>query len=277
MGSKIPLRNPNYVPFPKSKRQIAMIRREKSDNSEAIKAKLDRLEKLVGKKLPRIVEQANKEALHDIQKLARKALAEKLKDSRRQLRTGNLQAAIMDDKYSIADSRRLQFLRDELVRPVVPYYRAIEHGDNSQVGTLRPLEFLSNGRRFNIPGPRRDYNQRVAPGYRENNSAVGDRIIGSRERFGTGRFSKTPRRRFDEQLKHSNRRRLKSAIPGPQGDGLFLVRIKNPVPAYHYAETAAAQFKAKNGYNFALNRAIAASGLEAEGVNFVIPGRSRKR
>jgi hypothetical protein len=257
-----------YTPFPKSKRDLAMIRRVKSDNSAAIQRRLDRLQKLVGKNLPRVVEDANKRSLAEIQKLARANLAASLKSSRTQLRTGNLQRAIMDDQYSIADARRIQFLRDELIRPDVPYYRAIEHGDRSQVGEKRPFEFLSNGGQRG--GPRRRYTTQVPP---RRDAAItpgpGDRIVGSRERFNQDRFGRSKRRSADPIISR-NRQRIK---PGGDNGGLFMVTIKNPVPAYHYAQRAREQFRAKNVYNTELNRAIRASGLDREGIKFVLSGR----
>lgn len=257
--SPYPNRNPNYKPFPKSNRQLAMIRRVKADNSTAIQAKLKRLEGLVGKRLPKVVEEANKLALVQIQLLARKNLEDSLKASRQAQRSGDLEKAIVDDRYSIADARRIQFFRDELIRPVLPYYRAVEHGDDSQVGQKRPFEFL--GRKDGAGrGPINTFRHQQAPDI----SRV-DRTIGPRERLQYDRFTN---RKIGRHGSSFTGRITKN----PQR-GIYTVTIKNPVPAYHYAEHAAEQFRRKNGYNTALNTAIRSSGLEREGIKFVLSGR----
>lgn len=263
-----------YKPYPKSRRDIAIVRRTNSANSAALQRKLGRLQALMGKNLPKAIAAANEEGLHDLQKLARRALAARLKESRNKLRTGNLQAAIMDDKYSIADARRVQLLRDELIRPDVPYYRAIEHGDRSQVGQKRPFEFLGGRGGSSTRGPRKLYDTQQPP--RRDaafSSATAERIVGARERFNRDRFGSHPRRASDTIIS----RRREKVVSGADNEGLYLVTIKNPVPAYHYARTAQREFTKGGYYNRALNRAIRSSGLDRAGIKFVITPKAKRQ
>lgn len=193
------------------------------------------------------VHRANQIALARIQEKALANLEESMAHNRRpDFRTGLLEKAIVDNRYSEATPERVQFFIRSRIFPDVPYYASLEFGDRSQVGKKRWLSF--RGVRAGNQAPnysidnRRIFNRSQAPSDIRNNrrpdeikvgrsitfggeGRVSDRIIGSRE--------------FKSRLGKNNEFSATGRVP---------VIIKRPVPKYAYGTRAGEFFLQRREY-----------------------------
>lgn len=278
-------------PFPNSKRRPNLIKLNPKKDQHLV-AKVNRMQRLMSNEAKRLIREANAIGLKYIQHQALEHLRQDMSDARRPFRTGRLEAAIVDDKYSKADGLGIRFLIDKLIREDVPYYAALEYGDRHSIGRQIPFIFLgtkrgkapgnspdakksayknlkapnfarSNG--IKVPGQRREIRRLGGDehGYRGKgvyHNERTDRVVGPRE---IGRLNgKDPNVRA--------RRNKQGKI---KGDGVFLVTIKRPVPDYRYGQKARDDFLDNNFYEKTLNDLIRGSLLEKEGIQFILTGR----
>lgn len=248
--------------IPESRRSRATLTLNPKKTDTVISRKVERLIQLTGKKAPEIIRAANREGLRWIQLKAKENLEQKIvSHGRPHFRSFRLEGAVVSDNFSTADGRGIKFLIDKKIRNVVPYYASLEYGDRSQIGRRIPFFFLSTGfgiRSLNRAGAHEhEFKQHQAPDIARVNDAarsnrLSDRIIGPRER----------------------------QRGGPNSDGgLYAERhtalIQRPVPKYRYGRNAGDSFISQGIYETILNTKIAESGLEKEGIHFVLHGSFR--
>lgn len=200
------------------------------------------------------VEQVNKDALKWVQGKAAANLEEKIQANQRYVRTRTkrLASAIRSPKYSQASDTGFAFLisSPELLA-AVPYYLAVESGSRASVGRIIPLLFLGKNQ---LPGlDSQPKASTLADRLRSPQRPTSARGSGSGSRLPTTRNSdgqslfKTDRIIGPGEFK----RRAGSeagALKGKHFDrqNAFFVKIKRPVPAYHYAEDAMREFEEKD-------------------------------
>ncbi len=186
------------------------------------------------------VQDANREALKWMQKEAAKNLRNSIRQRGRpqSYNTGRLLRAIENPANHEADRFRIRFMIDDRVRPDVPYYGALEFGDDYWVRTGRKLPFAfmggNDGRAINRPASKLG-KARIGPfdvvrGSRDPVASGGGRqrglrLVGPREYNARGM---------------SSRRRL--------------ITIKRPVPAYLYATKASRDLIVTGTYEAILHR-----------------------
>jgi len=185
------------------------------------------------KKTRRAVRHANEKSLEWIQGRAQQELDKSIREHGRPQRfnSGKLRAAIGDPRYSTVSDDGFRFMVRRKVVKDVPYYRAIELGDDSQVGKRRVFTILAGN------------NRRVA----RSTSLSVDPVLGTKSpRRGDAFFG--PRDRKDRGLR------------GNPNDREVGVLIRNPVPAYRYSEKAADAFFRAGLYTRFLNDEIEKAG-----------------
>jgi hypothetical protein len=209
-----------------------------------------------------VIHQVNKEGLQIVKRLAINDLKAKIQTNRRFARTnsGRLEKALGDTRNSKVTRTGFEFLiyTPKLLKEV-PYYLAVEEGSFASVGRFVPLIFLSRpndrkGRPQEITAETsaRSVTKPQAPDPTRGNALTGPRggrlASGQRgipiERDGRGHtVRKTDRIVGPSEIK---RKKLKNGIFRP--NNAFVVQIKRPVPAYHYARDAGREFSSKHMY-----------------------------
>ncbi len=146
------------------------------------------------------MEKVNKEALRYLQEQAGDVLQERIRATGRPQdhNSGRLARAIADPANHEANKYRIRFMIDEIVRPKVPYYGAIEFGSNYWPESGRTLLFAFFGGPFDAKS-----------GSFGNANRGGGYMVGPREYRKRG-----------------------------LSDPVHRVRIRRPVPAYHYGGVA---------------------------------------
>lgn len=210
------------------------------------------------------IEEINQAALKWVQNQAVQNLDASIERNQRykKTRSRRLEKALVDPRFSKADEKGFSFLiqSPELIE-TVPYYLAVEKGSRASIGRVIPMLFLGLKGDDLKSQPRRDtpaaslrYPKRPDP-RRGNN----------RRNPKTGRFanqssgvSRLPQTRYkgetiyktDRSIGPSERRRREAAgqLKSPFFDksNAFFIKVKRPVPAYHYAERAGVAFRNQN-------------------------------
>lgn len=202
----------------------------------------------------------NAECLRWVKDRAAANLEESIQKNQRFKRTNTkrLERAIRSPKWSRSSETGFQFLiHSPALLEEVPYYLAVEVGSRASVGRYLPLLFLGKAgdgpislstnetqaralRTPRAPDPTRGNNRgRNAKGHFLKRSA---RSALPTERTDGGRQT---RFKTDRIIGPSERARQKGGdFKGARfsRDNAFFVQIKRPVPAYHYAANAAADF-----------------------------------
>lgn len=237
-----------------AKRTEEILRLNPSKNKDLL-VKIEKIRKLTGKdRTGRMIKVANEQSLAWIQKEAADNLERAIATNKRPpFRSGKLREAILNPKMSQADGRGIKFMVDALVRPTVPYYAALEYGDNSQVNQERWFSFLGTGSAAlsaNRVGSSRSSYTHSHPNviFRSNDEERGirtghtDRIIGPRENVG-----RTPEK----------------------GEKRHKVRIGRPIKPYRYGTDAGVKFVSSHIYNDILTGLVGSSGLSEAGVKYI--------
>jgi hypothetical protein len=164
------------------------------------------------------VTRANERSLEYVRKTAVKELDKAIEQHGRPqtFNSGRLRRAIEDPANSSFNVDGFKFLIDEKIEPKVPYYRAIEGGSHYWVGKRIVLNFLDPTGEAHP----RSTSRSVDPVLGVAHPRLHDAIIGPRQRLAMG----------DQAL----------------NDSAVGVVIRNPVPAYHYGQSAERLFY-KNG------------------------------
>lgn len=273
----------NHLPkFPISSRNPNILKLNPKKSTKVIEAKVARLQQLMGKQTKDLIKEANQIGLEFLQQEALKSLQGSMRQARAPFRTGRLEEAIVNPKYSKADGIGIRFLIDALIRPKVPYFAALEYGDHHSVGRQIPFIFLGTKRgghdsAGNSPdASKAAYKVAKAP---TPSRANGVKPEGEARHDGPLRSG----RLADRGVGPREIRKLEGRV-GPvhatlhkdgkiTGEGVFLVTIKRPVPDYGYVEAARKEFFRRRFYHTTLNRLITASPLDQAGVKFVLTGR----
>lgn len=275
---------PPYKKLAKSNRNIATLRLNPKRNVDLV-AKIKRMQTLMGTTLPKVIIEANIYSLEFIQETALSNLQASMRDSRIPFRTGTLERAIVDPAFSKADQFGIRFLIDELIRPKVPYFAALEYGDRSQVGKRRPFIFLSTpgGGRSHAGAAKSQFSQENEPsrarGSRPKRRDSITRTTNFPSHLRTDRIVGPREIRADSASKgrgevgDSNIRAKISQRGHITGSGVYMVTIKRPVPNYEYGQRAGSTFLTEGIYEQYLDARLKTIGLDREGIRYIMTGR----
>ncbi len=203
---------------------------------------------------------ANKEALEWVKDRAAENLKESMAAHARPQRfsTRKLRGAILANKSHEVTPTGFKFMVRDKVEPVVPYYHALEVGNDYWVGKYVWLAFLGTSA---DPASRnteahmgKAYRYRQRPNITRGNTDKGIRGQTSREKIEGKPGGPLKSDRLVGPRERGAKASLKYAPPGSGADHVnknknvipYRVKIRRPVPAYRYGTRAAEAFLAND-------------------------------